>query len=392
MRIGELTKVQSDWREGLRDLAQSRISNFNEVWQHRDVGVPRNKPQHLPISHHLTTVTIISPDVAAYTWCAECKPLRSSTCPKTRRVDRAYVGWSPWRGAGRPDSVSDSESECCDLEGLEPSPVLQHSMTSQSTGCFPSLCPVQHRTLGICSQLFGSRISKITPLMSGPSKPWELDPLARRRRVRALLIQAALWASTMNEKDAALTDAACCPAFKGSASSSGEIATNATVQQHRDVGVPRNNQQQLPVSHHLTTVIISPDFSMRPTLHNLYVFAVRVPQTRACLPPLCLMSSWSHRCTSEYTPPAGQRLGSALKYQRRMTASGSGPARSIVAVKTVLKESWRKQAPSAPIQRHRKLTAAAKRSKNQVDLSLLNQAMQQQKQSQHQAPPCREAQ
>ena len=31
-RIGELTKVQSDWREGLRDLAQSRISNFNEVF------------------------------------------------------------------------------------------------------------------------------------------------------------------------------------------------------------------------------------------------------------------------------------------------------------------------------------------------------------------------
>ena len=30
-RIGELTKVQTDWREGLRDLAQSRISNFNET-------------------------------------------------------------------------------------------------------------------------------------------------------------------------------------------------------------------------------------------------------------------------------------------------------------------------------------------------------------------------
>ena len=29
-RIGELTKVQSDWREGLQDLAQSRVSNFNE--------------------------------------------------------------------------------------------------------------------------------------------------------------------------------------------------------------------------------------------------------------------------------------------------------------------------------------------------------------------------
>ena len=28
---GELTKVQPDWREGPRDLSQSRISNFNEA-------------------------------------------------------------------------------------------------------------------------------------------------------------------------------------------------------------------------------------------------------------------------------------------------------------------------------------------------------------------------
>ena len=30
-RIAELTKVQPDWREGLRDLEQSRITNFNEA-------------------------------------------------------------------------------------------------------------------------------------------------------------------------------------------------------------------------------------------------------------------------------------------------------------------------------------------------------------------------
>ena len=30
-RICELTKVQSDWQEGQRDLAQSRVSNFNEA-------------------------------------------------------------------------------------------------------------------------------------------------------------------------------------------------------------------------------------------------------------------------------------------------------------------------------------------------------------------------
>ena len=52
----------------------------------------------------------------------------------------------------------------------------------------------------------------------------------------------------------------------------------------------------------------------------------------------------------------------------------NAPARSIAAVETVLKKSWRKQAPSASIQRHRKLIAAAKRSRNQVDLSLLDQA------------------
>ena len=40
--------------------------------------------------------------------------------------------------------------------------------------------------------------------MSVPPRSWELDPHARRRRVRALLIQAALWAPSMNEKDTIL--------------------------------------------------------------------------------------------------------------------------------------------------------------------------------------------
>ena len=30
-RIGELTRVQSDWREGSANLVQSRISNFNKA-------------------------------------------------------------------------------------------------------------------------------------------------------------------------------------------------------------------------------------------------------------------------------------------------------------------------------------------------------------------------
>ena len=74
-------------------------------------------------------------------------------------------------------------------------PPAQHD--TQSTGCFHSLCPVQYRTHGVCSQLFGSGISKNTPLTLGPSKPWELDPVTRRRRVRIAY-------PTMNEKDAIL--------------------------------------------------------------------------------------------------------------------------------------------------------------------------------------------
>ena len=101
------------------------------------------------------------------------------------------------------------------------------------------------------------------------------------------------------------------------------------------------------------------------------------PRTRDCLSHCASC----HHEASECTPPAGQSLGSALKYQRKMNASENGRARSIVAVKTVLKKSRRKQALSAPIQRQRKLIAAAKRSRNQVDLSLLDRAVQQQKKS-----------
>ena len=37
--------------------------------------------------------------------------------------------------------------------------------------------------------------------MSGPPKPGEVDTDERRRRARPLLIQAALWSPSMNEKD-----------------------------------------------------------------------------------------------------------------------------------------------------------------------------------------------
>ena len=40
--------------------------------------------------------------------------------------------------------------------------------------------------------------------MSGLPKPWEVDADTRRRKMRALLTQAALWAPTTTEKDAIL--------------------------------------------------------------------------------------------------------------------------------------------------------------------------------------------
>ena len=79
-----------------------------------------------------------------------------------------------------------------------------HCRTSQSTGCFHSLCLVQYRTLGICPQRFGSGTSRRSCRLSGLPKPWEMEADTRRRRVRALLIQAALWAPTTTEKDAIL--------------------------------------------------------------------------------------------------------------------------------------------------------------------------------------------
>ena len=90
----------------------------------------------------------------------------------------------------------------------------------------------------------------------------------------------------------ALTNAACCAAVKGSASSPGEGATSASVRQHRDVGVPRNSQQQIPLSHHLTTVVISPDCPRRPPLHNLYVSAARFSSNQRLPASLCTMSPW----------------------------------------------------------------------------------------------------
>ena len=132
-------------------------------------------------------------DPASRNCCAECKLLRSSTCPKTRRVDRAHVGWRPWHGTGRPDSVSDSESECCDQEGLEPSFLLQHGMTSQRT-CFFSPTPP-------CAML-NTLVSAGSSLAQGSAK--SLLSCRDRRNLVSWIQWHGVGAPTMNEKDAIL--------------------------------------------------------------------------------------------------------------------------------------------------------------------------------------------
>ena len=138
----------------------------------------------------------------------------------------------------------------------------------------------------------GARIAHPSRPFGAPSKTekgatWEGDAGAAGR--------GGLTSSSMAGRRglSALTNAACCAAVKGSAGSPGEVATNASVRQHRDVGVPRNRPQQLPLSHHLTTVsTISPDCPMGPPLHNLYVSAARFSSNQSLSASLCTMSLW----------------------------------------------------------------------------------------------------
>ena len=212
--------------------------------------------------------------------------------------------------SGRPDSVSDSESDRCDQEGLEPSPLLQLSMTSQSKGCFHSHCSAQHRTLGFCSQRFGSGTRKkhfshvgtveslgvgsIDTASEGARIRYPSRPLGTNHEREGCELGGDAGATGLGGLTSlllarrrgfsTLADEACDAAFKSSAGGSSEIATNASVQQYRDVGVPRNSQQQLSMSHHLTTVINSIFSPIPPTLHDFVRFLQRdFPQTRACL-------------------------------------------------------------------------------------------------------------
>ena len=160
----------------------------------------------------------------------------------------------------------------------------------------------------------------------------------RRRRVRGLLIQAALLGTNHDREGchlggdagaaglrgltsssmagrrglSALTNAACCAAVRGSAGSPGEVATNASVRQHRDVGVPRKRPQQLPISHHLTTVIIiSPDCSMRPPPHDLHASAARFSSNQSLSASLCTKRSGEDSAEREQETAGTKRSHSA---------------------------------------------------------------------------------
>ena len=50
----------------------------------------------------------------------------------------------------------------------------------------------------ICPRRFCSDLATILGPMTAPPKPWEVDANARRRQVRAHLIQEALWAPALD--------------------------------------------------------------------------------------------------------------------------------------------------------------------------------------------------
>ena len=182
----------------------------------------------------------------------------------------------------------------------------------------------------------------------------------------------------------ALTNAACCAAVRGSAGSPGEVATNASVRQHRDVGVPRNRPQQLPISHHLTTVIIiSPDCPMRPPLHNLYVSAARFSSNQSLSASLCTMSSWRSpmhfRVLAAFRTATRQRTEVSKEDERQWDWTSTVKRSGEDSAEREQETAGTKRSHSAPTE-----ADSSNRAKQEVD-------WQQQKQSPQQAPSCREA-
>ena len=75
----------------------------------------------------------------------------------------------------------------------------------------PAICSLQilspQPALHSCHlrpQRFGSGFSSNRTRMSGPPQPWDVDTQEGLRRAPALLIQAALWSPSPNEKDTIL--------------------------------------------------------------------------------------------------------------------------------------------------------------------------------------------
>ena len=194
---------------------------------------------------------------------------------------------------------------------------------------------------------------------------------------RCLLIQAAHWAPTTTEKDAILEamqeqdwEASPSPRWPGDAdfqlSPTQPVvrrSTAAPVVQVKSPPTLRSGNTEMQecletASNNFPYHIISPPSSphqIAPCVHHchkLCVSATRFSSNQRMSASLCTMSSW--RSPMHFRVHAAcRRAGSALKYQRRTSASGTRQVQSNVAVKTVQKESRRQQAPSAPIQRRR---------------------------------------
>ena len=152
----------------------------------------------------------------------------------------------------------------------------------------------------------------------------------RRRRVRALFIQAALWAPTMGEKDAippprggdadfqlSPTPLIVAPVVQVKSPPTlryGNTEMWECLETDRDTFPYHTISPPSPSSHQIAPC--ARHFIVCTSLQRDF------PQTRACLPHCAPCRHKEHRCTSGYTPPTGQRLGSALWYQRRRVPMG----------------------------------------------------------------------
>ena len=135
--------------------------------------------------------TLTAQEVAAYPWCAECKPLRSSTCPKTRRVDRA-------QDAQTVSATHNQNAATWKGSNLRPCSSTQHDIPIDGLFSFTLPCAIQNTWYLLAAlwlrdqQNHSSHVGTVETLGAG-----SIDTASEGTR-----IQTALWAPTMNEKDA----------------------------------------------------------------------------------------------------------------------------------------------------------------------------------------------